>query len=1807
MKKGKCDKQRILAWFLAVLMFTVSCVFSGSASEAAAKKKVTSVTLIKPEISTLTLKKGTSYQLKTKVLPKKASNKKLRYQSSKSSVVSVTKKGKLKAKKKGKATITVRSVSGNKKAKVKVTVVKSLKKVKKVTLNTKKMTLTIGGTKKEAQATLTAKVSPKKATVKKVVYKAANKNIVSVSKKGVVTAKKEGTTKITAYAADGWGKKAVCKVTVKKKANHPSGPGSAAPLISSQTAQPTPTEEPGREYVLASAGTSQQLVLDAEGADYKGLKLVAECFKDDVKLVSDADVDIVTDTSKITGIPIIAGSIGNNRLIDNMIQNGKLDVSKIKDKWETYKIGFVANPVEGVEEALVIAGSDKRGTMYGIFHISELMGVSPWVYWADVAPEKKETITLNSKTLCVTSKEPSVKYRGIFLNDEEPALGGWANNFFKKSKGGKFNEYFYENVFQLILRLKGNYLWPAMWSSSFSTDGVEMPEASAELADAYGIVMGTSHHEPMMKAHQEWTKGKSKYGNGEWNYYTNKEGLKKFFTEGAKRNGKYENVITIGMRGDGDAAMLPEGSSVEENINLLKEIILDQKSILKENGLENNPTLLALYKEVEDYWYGNKKTPGLCGWSELDDTIVMLSEDNYGNIRTLPTKENKDRKGGWGMYYHVDYNGAPTSYQWVQTVQLQKMWEQMSMAYDYGVDDLWILNVGDLKPMESAISYFMDMAWDYDKWGSSNINSTEEYTRQWMEEQFGKDTDEQGIQDLTTIFEEYLKINSTRRAENVIATTYSLDNYNEAMEMLERIDQLIRLADEYKEKLPESAQAPYYELIYYPAVATANVNRMQIYAGLNQAYAKQNLSSANMYAALLEDAIAYDQELERIYDKELPGGVGDKWDGMMYQAKNAGHVGYPEWRPQGAYPVPVYVEVPADAHMYLRLQGDSKAYDSGEVDLQTFTNINNETYYVNVMNGGGTAFDYEVSTTADWIQLSKKSGTVSTQDSIGICVDFSKVSADSTGKVTITGNDQTVEIHVSASVIDITGLSEKTFVEAHNYISVEASHYTDAKAAANGAQWKEIKNYGRGLSSLKVFPCTGRFTSAEEAPYVEYTVKTANKGKYTMLAYLAPSNHVDWNNVTMKYGISVDGGQMQSVDTISKSYVAGTWRDSLWSNGVKNGIHTKTFNLGELSAGIHKIRIYAMDPEIVLQKFVLYPTGKNLKSSYRGPGESYYVGKPVSSHMATDVQDEMAVTPCTIKANEKQKYTVVVPKSGSYEVAVEAEAEKEAKVDVLWNKTKVGQIMIEPGSAEDHVYAVDEIALNQGKGELDLEVIEGSAELKKVMINRVETIYGKPIYVRASSESGTNYATNVYNSNARLIWKAESSDTTPYLEIDFDETVPLDTMTLTEKGSNVKGYAVMAQNPTDGSWSKVYTGTAIESGNAVSLKGNGTIQCQKAKIVFTDIDAAPAIARVDFAMDSPKVAVENYTKSRIENADKNSVILTKSSDVRRIDFTTEKKDDTFRVQYAQKSSDLYVTVPESEYKIKETPDGIAVTLDEAISAQKVQIVSESGTEISQITLWGDVQEERQGSTKEVLNQNFESNKDNISTWASASATIVTDEHYDGKQSLKIGNRNAAWSAAAINIGNLCGFTDSQSEYTFSCYLKSGSGDMKMQVKLCNGSGSDQNEATGPSVPISDDTWTYFEYKFKMNSNEYQNLKLQTADNNTGDYYMDQVMITKPEPPCTCEVSAPYITNASTLSLSQGTITLEAETSTKRCDNDGHKGGPIQYTYDIIEDESDTAVLSGNKLTVKGNGRLVIRVTAEVNGITKRTYKAFEVK
>ena len=487
MKKNTKMFQRSLTAFLTAALVTTS--FGGQGIVfAKAKKKASpsvSLTVTNPAISMLSLKKGETFQLKVKVTPKKKA-KKVTFRSTKSSIVSVNKKGKCKAKKAGKAKVIVSC--GKKKTVISVMVTKKLKKVKKVTLSKKSASLFCGSSLK-----LTAKLTPAKATKKGVVYRSSKSSVASVSKKGVVMAKKKGTAVITAYAKDGRGAKAVCKITVKEKSAV-----TKAPAVNTSKPQPTKdpliTEQKAGYFTIAAKDSAASLYLDAKGEDYDGLSLIAASVAKDISLVTKekAKANVVTKTESLKEYAIIAGSIGNNAVIDSLIEQGKVDASQIKGKREVYRIQVVENPVANVKKAIVVIGSDKRGTIYGLYHISEKMGVSPWVYWGDATPVAKDVVQIPEKELTVTSKEPSVKYRGIFLNDEAPSLTSYA-----KKKFGGYNQYFYENVYELILRCKGNYLWPAMWSNTFSEDGKGTNKlANAELADKYGIVM-----EPLIMSH----------------------------------------------------------------------------------------------------------------------------------------------------------------------------------------------------------------------------------------------------------------------------------------------------------------------------------------------------------------------------------------------------------------------------------------------------------------------------------------------------------------------------------------------------------------------------------------------------------------------------------------------------------------------------------------------------------------------------------------------------------------------------------------------------------------------------------------------------------------------------------------------------------------------------------------------------------------------------------------------------------------------------------------------------------------------------------------------------------------------------------------------------------------------------------------------------------------------------------------------------------------------------------------------------------------------------------------------------------
>ena len=548
---------------------------------------------------------------------------------------------------------------------------------------------------------------------------------------------------------------------------------------------------------------------------------------------------------------IFIGTVGFNKQIDQWVKNGKL--ANLKGKREK----FIITTIDG---QVVIAGSDRRGTVFGIYELSRQMGVSPWYWWMDVPVAKHDYVGVLPGIY--TDGEPAVEFRGLFLNDEAPCLTTWVKNTFGTNYG---DHNFYAKVFELILRLKGNFLWPAMWGWAFYADDPE----NLKTADAMGVVMGTSHHEPMARNHQEYARHRQEWGA--WNYQTNQTKLDQFFREGIERMKGTEDIVTIGMRGDGDEAM-----SDKADTKLMERIITNQRKIIKEvtgKPAEKTTQVWALYKEVQDYYDAGLRVP--------DDVMILISDDNWGDIRRVPvTPKERARKGGWGIYYHVDYVGAPRNSKWLNVTQTQQMFEQLSLAYDYGIQRMWILNVGDLKPMEYPITLFMDMAWNPKAYNQQNIT---DHTRAFFRTVCGDAI----ATEAADIYNTNCQYMARVTPEMLDARTYNVqtgewkrvrDDY------LTLETRALRLFDE----VPAEARDAFRQVLLFPVQAMANLYDMYYSQAINQYTAKAGLPDANKWAEKVEKCFKRDAQLCQYYNKVMANG---KWDGMMIQK----HIGYTSW------------------------------------------------------------------------------------------------------------------------------------------------------------------------------------------------------------------------------------------------------------------------------------------------------------------------------------------------------------------------------------------------------------------------------------------------------------------------------------------------------------------------------------------------------------------------------------------------------------------------------------------------------------------------------------------------------------------------------------------------------------------------------------------------------------------------------------------------------------------------------------------------------------------------------------------------
>lgn len=933
------------------------------------------------------------------------------------------------------------------------------------------------------------------------------------------------------------------------------------------------------------------IYLEEQAADYKGISHTAEKLAEDIERVAGVTPDLEKELTE--DFQIVAGTLGSSPVIDRMVAGGSLDVSAIQGKRESYVLRLVG-------KKLVVAGTETVSTLHGLYHISNRIGVSPWVYWGDVRPRKREEIVFD-ETVEFTSKEPSVKFRGFFMNDEWPSLGHFVMNTF-----GDFNVKFYDKVFDLLLRLKGNYFWPAMWSASLSLDGGDGDAlANVRLATDLGITIGNSHHEPLMRSSEEWDKVKTDTNNvgygKDWNYYTNGEGLYRYWEDGVERNKGFKHMITIGMRGERDTTMLPKGSSIQENVELLRKIITDQNRIIEEKGCADMPQMLALYKEVEGYYYGGDGVKGLKGWEGLDNATLLLSDDNFGNVRTLPTAENRGRKAGWGLYYHFDYHGAPISHEWVNTTPLPKVWEQLTMAYEYGIRDLWIVNVGDIRPNELPLSYYMALAYDYEGMGIDHRNKTNEFLESWVEQQFGGYIEDEDVKaEIVAVLKAYTRMHGNRRPEATQPDTYHVTHYRENDKMIHLCRKIKRMADDADSKIPEECKDSFYSLVYYPAVAGANVQLMNLYAAKNQFYAKNGVAAAVDYANKVKDCISYDEELTNYYNNEMSGG---KWKGMMMSA----HVCFEHWNDEDwHYPETVDMEVPAGQKMLVLAEGGDAFAGEGTVVLPEFTDAGKETRRFYVAEGGTESFDCQVSCESDAVSVEEAdSRPVESIRTYEVRMDWDKVTEDSEFSLKVAGAGSEVSVTVKVAVTEAEKLSPMTFVERDGVIAIEAEHFA-ADWERDGYRWCKLEEYGKTVSSMKIYPLDKNFDELGAAPALEYRVLIREGGEYTLRVITAPTNNLE-DGRNMRYAVSVDGSAAEAVGTIPEEHYnigGGHWWSRDWGEGVLNNCHYGESKV-PLPPGTHTLTIYGVEAGLVLQKLVLYK--ENLPESYFGPTESGYV------------------------------------------------------------------------------------------------------------------------------------------------------------------------------------------------------------------------------------------------------------------------------------------------------------------------------------------------------------------------------------------------------------------------------------------------------------------------------------------------------------------------------------------------------------------------------------------------------------------------
>ncbi|KAI4597249.1 hypothetical protein KJ359_004762 [Pestalotiopsis sp. 9143b] len=940
---------------------------------------------------------------------------------------------------------------------------------------------------------------------------------------------------------------------------------------------------------------------------------------------------------------IVAGTIGHSKVIDDLIASGKLDVSEIQGQWESFVSKVVDSPVEGSQRAVVIAGSDPRGVIYGLYDISEQIGVSPWYWWADVPIRQNKNIWFLPAGK--VQGPPSVKYRGFFLNDEQPGLSGWVrNNFPDTPFGDGYNSDFYPLIFEVLLRLRANYLWPALWGTMFEVDD----PANQPLADAWEIVLGSSHTEPMMRAQNEFGTFYIDEGLGPWAYNLNNKTIDEYFVYGAQRAKPYarNSLWTMGMRGTGDTAIEGLGSSAI--VSMLETLVAHQRQIITDvlgtDDIASVPQMWCLYKEVAGYILDGLEVP--------DDVTLLWADDNWGNVRRVPIANETARAGGAGVYYHFDYVGDPRNYKWINTIQLHKTAEQMGLAYARGADRIWIVNVGDLKPLELPLSHFLDMAYDADRWGG--VDDTADWLSAWAAREFGPDR----AGDIADILARYGMYAARRKYELVEPYVYSVVNYNEADAVLAQWDELASDAQAVHDALGEDYRAAFFEMVLHPILGGQIVHKVHIGAEKNAVYANQHRNSANDLAYQVLSDFNADANLTAQWDALLDG----KWEHMLDQT-HFGYDGYWQQPMRNVAPALSFVQSAVSAvsgsvgiaveGLNASIPGDDKYHtNSGKyLTLPPLDPYSAPTRWFEVFSRGTVSCDWQAETDQPWVKLSQYSGTVGpgngTDSRVHVSIDWAsapQIVNNTVSNINFTtgcgdrgfsGWYGSPYIQLPINLRSIPSNFTTGFVESDKYVAIEGPNYqriyspTSSNSTSVGATYSNsttntstgltyhtLKDYGRTYGGVTLWPQDAAPVTPETGPALEYDLYLfTNATNVNVTLYLSPTQNYNSDRDPLHFAVSLSpAGSTQQPTTVrfvgdsigadmppSWGYAVG---DAVWGHHPS---HNTTTRWNVTQEGAHTLRVWGLAPSVVVQKVVVDLGG--VRPSYLGPPESFLVGR----------------------------------------------------------------------------------------------------------------------------------------------------------------------------------------------------------------------------------------------------------------------------------------------------------------------------------------------------------------------------------------------------------------------------------------------------------------------------------------------------------------------------------------------------------------------------------------------------------------------